>query len=235
MEYITIIYQSLFSIVALWILTKLMGYRQISNLSMFDYINSITIGSVAAEMATDLEGNYLKPLTAMVIYTIIVITISKFSQNSITFRRLINGKAIVLYLHGNIYNENLRKAKIDIDELLVECRVNGYFDLSQIEVIILEPNGKISILPVTENKPATPKELGIIPTQEEMFANVIVDGQILKYNLKHIGRDEKWLHQQLSIQNIKDVEDVFLAICDRQGNFHIYPKANHVVDNDILG
>lgn len=235
MEHITIVYQSLFSVITLLILTKLMGYRQVSHLSMFDYINSITIGSIAAEMATNLEGDYLKPFTAMIIYAAFAILLSKISQKSISLRRLINGKAIILYLHGEIFNQNLKKAKMDIDEFLVECRINGYFDLSQIEAVILEPNGKISILPITENKPATPKDLGIVPTQEEMFANVIVDGQILKYNLKHIGKDQKWLEQQLAIHNINHVKDVFLAICDRQGHFHVYKKSNHIVDNDILG
>lgn len=235
MEYFTIFYQSLFSVIVLLILTKLMGYRQISQLSMFDYINSITIGSIAAEMAVDLEGNYLKPLLAMVVYATFVILLSKLSQKSIPFRRLINGKAIMLYRNGTIYNENLRKAKMDVDEFLVECRVNGYFDLSQIESAILEPNGKISFLPVTENRPATPKDFGIKPAQEEIFANVIVDGQIMEYNLKHAGKDRNWLNQKLEGQNIKKFEDVFLAVCDKQGNFYVFPKMEHAVDKDLLG
>lgn len=235
MEYITIVYQAFFSAVALLILTKLMGYRQVSQFSMFDYVNSITIGSIAAEMAIDLDGNYMKPFIAMIVYAAFVILLSKLSQMSIPLRRLINGKAIVLYQKGNLYNENLKKAKMDVDEFLVECRINGYFDLSQIESAILEPNGKISFLPVTEERPATPKDLGIVPSQEEVFANVIVDGQILEYNLKHIGKDKNWLNQQLDGQNIKKIEDVFLAICDKQGNFHAYPKINHTVDRDVLG
>ncbi|MGN0153159.1 MAG: DUF421 domain-containing protein [Lachnospiraceae bacterium] len=235
MEYFTIFYQSLFSIIALLILTKLMGYRQISQFSMFDYINGITIGSIAAEMAVDLEGNFLKPLLAMIVYAVFVIMLSKISQKSIPLRRLINGKAIMIYQNGKIYNENLRKAKMDVDEFLVECRVNGYFDLSQIESAILEPNGKISFLPVTEDRPATPKDLGITPVQEEIFANVIVDGHIMEQNLKHVGRDKNWLNQQLDGQNIKKLEDVFLAICDKQGNFYVYPKMQQLVDKDILG
>lgn len=235
MEYFTVFYQSLFSVIILLILTKLMGYRQISQLSMFDYINSITIGSIAAEMAIDLEGNYLKPLLAMVVYAAFVIIVAKISQKSIPFRRLVNGKAIMIYQNGSIYNENLKKAKMDIDEFLVECRVNGYFDLSQIESAILEPNGKISFLPVTEDRPATPKDLGITPTQEEIFANVIVDGKIMEYNLKHAGKDRNWLDQQLEGQNIKKLEDVFLAVCDKQGNFHVFQKMDHEVDKDLLG
>lgn len=235
MEYFNVFYQSLFSIIALLILTKLLGYRQVSQFSMFDYINGITIGSIAAEMAIDLEGNFLKPLLAMVVYAAFVILLSKISQKSIPLRRLINGKAIMLYQDGQIYNENLRKAKMDVDEFLVECRVNGYFDLSQIESAVLEPNGKISFLPVTEDRPATPKDLGIKPAQEEIFANIIIDGHIMKENLKHVGRDQNWLNQQLDGQNIKKPEDVFLAICDKQGNFYAFPKMDHLVDKDILG
>lgn len=235
MEYFNVFYQSLFSIIALLILTKLLGYRQVSQFSMFDYINGITIGSIAAEMAIDLEGNFLKPLLAMVVYAAFVILLSKISQKSIPLRRLINGKAIMLYQDGKIYNENLRKAKMDVDEFLVECRVNGYFDLSQIESAVLEPNGKISFLPVTEDRPATPKDLGIKPAQEEIFANIIIDGHIMKENLKHVGRDQNWLNQQLDGQNIKKPEDVFLAICDKQGNFYAFPKMDRLVDKDILG
>ena len=81
MEYLTICYQALFSIIALFVLTKFMGYRQVSQFSMFDYINGITIGSIAAEMAIDLEGNFMKPFVAMVVYTVVVILLSKLSQD----------------------------------------------------------------------------------------------------------------------------------------------------------
>lgn len=235
MEYLTICYHALFSIIALFVLTKFMGYRQVSQFSMFDYINGITIGSIAAEMAIDLEGNFMEPFVAMVVYAVVVILLSKLSQKSIRLRRLINGKAITLYQNGEIYNENLKKAKMDVDEFLVECRINGYFDLSQVECALLEPNGKISFLPVTEDRPATPKDLGIKPAQEEVFANVIIDGHVMPQNLKHIGRDMNWLNQKLEGQNIKKIEDVFLAICDRQDNFYVYPKVNQIIDQDILG
>ena len=234
-EYFTVFYQALLSIIALFVLTKLMGYKQMSQLSMFDYVNGITIGSIAAEMATDLEGNYLKPLLAMIVYAVFVILLAKAAQRFIPLRRIVNGKAIMLYQNGSIYNENLKKAKMDVDEFLVQCRVNGYFDLSQIEAAILEPNGQISILPVSAERPATPKDLGIEPPQEEIFANVIVDGHILEQNLKHAGKDRNWLNQQLEGQNIKKIEDVFLAVCDKQGNFHVFPKVNHLVDKDMLG
>ena len=71
--------------------------------------------------------------------------------------------------------------------------------------------------------------------QEEIFANVVVDGKVMEYNLKHAGKDRNWLDQQLEGQNIKKLEDVFLAVCDKQGNFHVFPKMDHAVDKDLLG
>ena len=234
MEYLTIVYQALFSLIALFLLTKILGYRQVSQFSIFDYINGITIGSIAAEMATDLEGNYLKPLLAMIVYAAFGIFLSRLSQKSVSLQRLIDGKAILLYHNGSLYDQNLRKAKININDFLVECRVAGYFDLSQIKTAILEPNGKISFLPVTEDRPATPKDLGIQPQQEEIFANIIIDGKVMEYNLKHVGKDFNWLKQKLAGQNINKTEDVFLAICNKQGDFYVYPKLHQLIDRDVL-
>ncbi len=234
MDYFTVIYQSLFSIFALFLLTKIMGCRQVSNLSMFDYINSITIGSIAAEMAMNTDSDYLKPLVAMIVYAAFSIFLSKISQKSVFLRRIINGKANVLYLHDKFYRNNIKKARMELNELLMECRVNGYFDLSQIEAIILEPNGKISILPKTEHAPATPKQLDIVPSQEELFTNLIMDGKILKTNLKTINKDDKWIMQQLKIHNISDITDVFLATCDQKNNFFVYPKINASYNKDTI-
>lgn len=101
-----------------------------SQMSMFDYINGITIGSIAAEMATSLEENFVQPLTAMIVYAL----------------------AAILLNHGELYRENLKKAKIDVNKFLVQCRVNGYFDVSKLETAILEGNGKISFLPKVSDR-----------------------------------------------------------------------------------
>lgn len=132
------------SVVVLFILTKLIGNKQMSQLSMLDYINGITIGSVAAEFATALEGDFLKPLVAMVAYAVVTMIISFLTCKSIICRRFITGKALILLEHGKLYQKNLKKAKLDINEFLIQCRNNGYFDISKIHTAILEPNGKVS-------------------------------------------------------------------------------------------
>lgn len=215
---------SIFSIVVLFILTKLMGNREMSQLSMFDYIVGITIGSIAAEMATSLEDNFMEPLVAMVVYAIVTILISFITCKSIKFRRIISGKTLILLDKGKIYRKNFKKAKLDINEFLMQCRINGYFNIADIETALLEPNGKISFLPVNLKRPTTPLDFNLNPKKERIVANVIVDGVLLGENLKFTGHDEKWLEQKMKQQNISDIHDVFLATVDLEDNLSIYVK-----------
>ena len=188
-EIFYIIALSLGSIIAIFILTKLMGYRQMSQMSMFDYVNGITIGSIAAEMATSLEENFMQPLVAMIVYALVAFFLSWLGLKSIRVRKIAEGKPLVLMNNGEIYRDNLRKAKIDVSEFLTQCRVNGYFDVSKLQTAILEGNGKISFLPKVSDRPVTPSDMNLSPQQDYMVANVILDGNIMEKNLQHIGKD----------------------------------------------
>ncbi len=222
------------SIVVLFILTKLMGCRQMSELSMFDYINGITIGSIAAEMATSLEDNFLQPLTAMVVYAIASVALSFFCDKSVWFRRFIDGKPVILYDNDKLYKKNLSRAKIDINEFLAQCRVNGYFDLSKIQTALLEPNGKISFLPKSTERPLNPADLNLNLPLESLSANLIIDGKVMEKNLLHSGKDIKWLENQIKGQGFNRIEDVLLATCDLQNNFHAFGTKKPVTIPDIL-
>ncbi len=222
------------SIVVLFILTKLMGCRQMSELSMFDYINGITIGSIAAEMATSLEDNFLQPLTAMVVYAIASVALSFFCDKSVWFRRFIDGKPVILYDNDKLYKKNLSRAKIDINEFLAQCRVNGYFDLSKIQTALLEPNGKISFLPKSTERPLNPADLNLNLPIESLSANLIIDGKVMEKNLLHSGKDIKWLENQIKGQGFNRIEDVLLATCDLQNNFHAFGTKQPVTIPDIL-
>ena len=120
MDYLKILGLSSLSIFVLFILTKLMGNREMTQLSMFDYAVSITIGSIAAEMATALETDFMQPLIAMVVYAIITIIISYIANKSLVARRIINGKSVILFNNGKLYRENLNKAKLDLSEFLTQ-------------------------------------------------------------------------------------------------------------------
>lgn len=229
-----IIALSLGSILAIFILTKLMGYRQMSQMSMFDYIIGITIGSIAAEMATSLEEDFIQPLTAMIVYAVAALTLAFITSKSIKARRVIEGEPLVLLSHGELYRCNLKKAKMDVTEFLAQCRVNGYFDVSKLECAILEGNGKISFLPKVEDRPLTPSDMQITPAQDYMVANVILDGKVMEENLRHMGKDEKWLHGQITALGAKQEEDVLLATCDRSDKVTVYLKKNKKGPKDVL-
>jgi uncharacterized membrane protein YcaP (DUF421 family) len=234
MDILQIIITSISSLAILFILTKLMGDREMSQLSMFDYISGITIGSIAAEMATNLE-EVEKPLTALLVYGVISFAISYLSCKSIKIRRFIQGKTLLLYQNGQIYEKNLLKAKIDINEFLTMCRVSGYFDLGEIHTAYLETNGKLSVIPTAKHRPVTGSDLNINPKQTYPLANVIIDGHILKDNLKSTGKNEQWLEKQLQEYGVKNIKEVILANFDvTKNNLNIYVKLNKQMERDIF-
>lgn len=222
------------SLVTLFVLTKIMGYRQMSQMSMFDYINGITIGSIAAEMATSLDKNPLHAIAAMVVYALFVILLSFVSTKSIRLRRFIVGRPFILLNNGSIYEKNLRKAKIDINEFLTQCRVSGYFDVSKLQSAILEPDGRISFLPLSAERPLTPSDVKLSPEQETMTANVVIDGHIMQKNLRHTGKDEIWLNRQLKAQGVSNVRDVLLACVDMQNRLTVFLKNHDERGKDVL-
>ena len=233
-EILYIVVLSLGSIIAIFLLTKLMGYRQMSQTSMFDYVNGITMGSIAAEMATSLDTGFEKPLVAMIVYALVSLLLSTVSSKSIKVRRMLEGAPLVLLNNGEIYRHNLRKAKIDVSELLVQCRINGYFDISKLQTAILEGNGKISFLQKATDRPLTPADVQLSPQQDYMVANVILDGKVMDENLRHTGKDEKWLLDQIKGQGAKRVEDVLLASCDSNNKLQVYLKDNQKEAKDVL-
>jgi len=219
-----IILLSVFSEIILFILSKLMGNKEMSQLSMFDYIIGITIGSIAAEMATSLENNFMEPLIAMSIYALIAIAISIISYKSIKFRRLIYGNSLILLDNGELYKKNFKTAKLDINEFLQQCRTNGYFNLNDIQTAILESNGKISFLPKASKRPLTSEDMNLTSNISTVLINVIIDGHVLQENLKHSGHDLIWLNNELGKQNISDISSVLLAMCDNNGNLSVYKE-----------
>lgn len=223
-DIIKILFTSSFSVIAMFLMTKLMGKKQISQLNLFDYVNGITIGSIAAEMATSLEQDFWLPLTAMVVYTAFSLIISLFERRSVKFNKFFVGTSDVLLNNGVLYEKNLIKAKLSITEFLCQCRTNGYFNISDIETAILEPNGLISFLPKSGVRPATPDDMNLTLPKADVQNNVIIDGRVMRENLKGVGYDEVWLINELQKQGINSAARVFLATCTSDGVLSAYLK-----------
>ncbi len=233
MEWVKIVFTSLGSLFLLFILTKLSGNKHISQLTLFDYIVSISVGSIAAEMATKLE-NPEHSVIAMVIYIGISIIINYITQKSLKARRILFGHTIILMKDGKLYRKNLKKAHIDLNEFSMQARAEGYFDLSAINSAVLEPNGRISFMPFSAKRPATPEDLKIVPACEEIFVNVIMDGRLLVNNLSAVGKDENWLRNELKAQGIKSIKEVFLASLDKNGTLNIFKCSDKKINNDYF-
>ena len=217
----TICLTSLGSFVALFLIAKVIGHKQIAQLDFFDYTTGITIGSIAAEMATEIEQPW-KPPTAMILFGGVSILLSIISNKFPRSRKYLNGTPTILLDHGKLYRENLKKARLDLSEFMVMCRQQRYFDLSNIQTAVYEYNGKLSILPVSSQRPATPNDMSLAPEQELLFTELIMDGRIMESNLKRMGLDLIWLDHQLKQQHIRSAKDVFLALCDQNLKFIVF-------------
>ncbi len=229
-----ILLTSFCSIIILFFLAKLMGNRQVSQMSLFDYINGITIGSIAAEFATSLEDDFWKPFTAMVLYGVVTAAISIATCKSMRIRKFINGQPVILYENGKLYEKNLSAAKLDINEFLTQCRTAGYFDLSQLHTAILETNGQLSFLPLATARPVTPEDLQLSPQAERPCVNVILDGSVIAENLKYTGNDDTWLKKQLEALHVAKIEDVFLATVNAQNELAIYPRTGENIAHEMF-
>lgn len=232
MQFIKIILTSLGSIIALFFSTKIIGNKQMSELSMFDYINGITIGSIAAEMATSLDGEFYFPLLAIVIYTAVMWLISFISEKNVKCRRFLTGRSIVLMQHGKIYQKNFKTAKIDVNDFLTQCRINGYFNLNDVDTAVLEQNGKISFLPKAAARPVTTQDLALSVTQDSLMYTVIIDGHIMTENLKRSGKNKQWLEKELYRHKISNIKDVYIAECDTDNLLFVFSKTDTKPKND---
>lgn len=221
MEPLKVILTALLSAVTLFILAKLMGHKQIVQLDLFDYITGITIGSIAAELATELE-NPIKPLIAMIVYGLIAVCLSILTSKFPRIRKYINGTPTILMNDGKLYRKNMKKARLDLSEFLVLCRQSGYFDLSAIQTAIFEYNGQLTILPNSGQRPATPDDLSLTPPPACVFTEVIMDGRIMGENLHRKGLNEQWLQKQLELQGYRSAKEVYLGLCDQNNQLSLY-------------
>ena len=212
------------SLFILFLLNKLSGNREISNMSMFDYVASISIGSIAAEMSTNLDGDWWASFCALVIYGIITFLISVLTNKSLKFRAIVQGKPEVLFRNGKFYRESFKRTRLDLTEFLSLCRNAGYFSLDDMSLVLFETNGKLSILPASAQKPVTPADLKIPVGAPNRTTDIILDGKILDGALENVNMSESEFLSQMRAMGIKRVKDVFYAGVDSGGQARFYGK-----------
>lgn len=213
-----VVLTSLLSLVVMFVFTRIGGKRQIAQMSPFDYLNAITVGSIGAELATDLE-QWWRPLSALIIYILATWLVHYTACKSNAMRSFWSGRSLILMDNGVISKTALQRAAIDVNEFLGQARIAGYFDPNEIETAILETSGQISFLPKSLNRPLTPEDMQLHPDAAGIWYDLIIDGQLMQDNLKAAGRDERWLDARLHAQGIGQHGEVFYAACDKADGF----------------
>ena len=220
-ELLTVTYRSILSLATLFLVTKMLGKKQVSQLSLFDYVIGISIGNFAAEMTINLESATANGLLAVFLFGIVAYAISFFTMKSIALRRFFMSTPTILIEKGEILIEGLKKVKFDINDLLEACRIKGYFDIGEIEYALMEANGELSILPKEKYRSVTLDDMNIYRIQKGLCANVIIDGKIMKENLKNINKSEEWLLTKIGNN---DLTNILLATVDNKDKINVYFK-----------
>lgn len=223
-EVLLVIFRTILVLVILFILTKLMGKKQVSQMNIYDYLIGITIGSIAADISLDIEKDLIAGIISLVLLALSAITVTYLSLKSIRFRRIFTGTPTVLIENGKLIEKNMRKEGIDINDLQEEARQFGYFDLSKVNYAVLEISGKISFLAKAKEAAVTRGDMKVTAKDEGLCANIIIDTVLLDDNLKYMNKDKEWLDKELKRRGYDDYKRILLLTIDNNDKIVIYDK-----------
>ncbi|MGM0876664.1 MAG: DUF421 domain-containing protein [Bacillota bacterium] len=219
-EWLDVVVRSLIFVVVLFLITKWLGKKQLSELSFFEYVTGITIGSIGAEVVMGLEKNMFNGIIGIVIFAAMPFLAGLLSLKSKVFRDFIEGRATVFIKDGKIMEDNLKKEKYTTDELLELLRKKDVFKVADVEFAVLEPTGDLSVMLKKENQPLTAKDVNLSVASVKEPQTVIMDGEIFDEPLSTIGRNRNWLKTELEKQGVT-IENVFLGQVDSYGQLTI--------------
>ncbi len=218
---LVVIIRSIIAFFTLLFLVRLLGKQQVSQLTFFDYVVGITIGSIASTLSVQVNENTTATLAGMATWAILAIILAALGIRSARIRKVIDGEATVVVENGKILDKNLGKIRIPIDELLSELRSQGVFNIEDVEFALFEPGGKMSVQKKSQKQPVTPADLNI-PTQYDGLPKVLImDGVVQKDELRSLNLSNAWLFHQLGKRNVNNISEVSLAQLDTKGNLYV--------------
>ncbi len=189
-------------------------------MTFFDFVTGITIGTIGgAFVTTEVQGFYV--LLSPIILTILVVITGLLALKINSARKLIEGEPLVMIQNGKIYEESMRKIRYNLDDLMMQLREQGVFDLGEVEFAILETDGKLSVLKKSQFQTLKPRDLGIPTNYKGVSSEIIRDGKIVEQNLKQNKLSHEWLFNELSSRNIKNIREVVLATLSTDGTLYI--------------
>jgi len=197
-----------------------------AELTFFDYVVGITIGSIASTLSVQVNQNTTATLAGMVVWTLLPILLAYLSLHNIWIRKVIEGEATVVIENGKILEKNLGRIRLTIDDLLSELRIKEVFDITDIEFALWESNGQLSIQKKSQRQPLTPEDLNIQTQYKGLPTSLIEDGIILVDALRSLNLSKAWLQHQLNKQQINSFDEVAFAQLDTLGNLYVDLKGD---------
>ncbi len=215
-EIVKVLLLASLSYVTLFVISKILGKKQIAELDFIDYVTGISIGSIAAEMATETETPFYYYILAMVVFLVFDVFITLLGRKTNFFKRFLRGAPIILINKGEVDFKQLKKSKIDFYDLLGLARDKGYFDIAEIEYAIFETNGDLSILAKDEKRQVKKEDFSGIPNNvPSLTSYLVVDGEISKFGLSQINKTKPWLLEEIKKQKI-ELSKILYAVYDDQ-------------------
>ncbi len=232
-ELLNVTLRALISLITLFLVTKMIGKKQVSQLSLFDYVIGISIGNFAAEMTINLESEEIYGIIAVLIFGLVAYIVSILTIKSITLRRFFMGTPTILIQKGKILQKNFIKVRYDINDILEQCRIKGYYDISNIEYAIVEANGELSILPKADYRPSTNIDNKNKVQNDGLCANIIIDGKLMHNNINYVNITEEKILKELKNKNI-DINNILLATYDINNKIKFYEKNKNEKEIKVL-
>ncbi|BCZ48198.1 DUF421 domain-containing protein [Clostridium gelidum] len=223
-EYLILFIRSVVTYFTLVLFARIMGRKQISQLTYFDYVVGITIGSIASTASVEKNVDIYEGIFCIIIWSVLTILISEITLKNIKLRLLIDSEPLLIIDKGKVIYKNMKKARYNIGDLLMQLRVKDIFYITEVEIAILEPDGKLSVLKKSEHTTLTIEDMNIIKPKTGMMVDLILDGNILSSHLQQIQKDEDWVIAQLKARNINNIKDVVFAGIQADQQMYIVTK-----------
>ena len=225
---LVIILRSLTAFFSLLVFTRILGKQQVSQLTYFDYIVGISIGSAATILSVDLNANPRLVWLGMIVWVVSSITMKFITLKSRPLAKYIDGQATIVIMNGKIMEDNLKKMNFRATDLLEMLRVKGVFNPSQVEFAILENSGKLSVLKKSQYRNLTPEDMNLNTNYEGINIELIYDGVIIEENLKQVSLNQKWLKNKINQAGIADISRIFLATLDTSGVLYLDTREDNL-------
>lgn len=234
--YLHIFYQTTLAFVTILVLTIILGKQQIAEMTFFEYVNGITFGSIAATLASDVDQKTAYHFAGLVIFGLLTLLTSFIALKSRRGRKLLEGNPVIVVRDGRILEENMRKIRFTMSEVMELLRKKDVFDLSQVQFAIIENDGTLSVMkkppyqqPTFQN-PITPPQTPKIPVE------LVVDGQVIYENLRTVGRTAKWLMDEIRKQHsVQSFQEVFYALMETDGTLYVDLRKDQLLQSNDGG